>query len=56
MAGWHQTEPPESSIYVSVVSRDSVYMALLLEALNDVYVLGVYIQGDYLNIPHKDKV
>ena len=31
-------------------------MALLLEALNDVYVLGVYIQGDYLNIPHKDKV
>ena len=35
VAGGHVTEPPASMTYASVVSRDSVRIALTVAALND---------------------
>jgi hypothetical protein len=36
VAGGHMNDPPSTITYSSVVSRDSVHIALLLTALNDV--------------------
>jgi hypothetical protein len=35
VAGGHQTDPPKDMVYASVVFRDSVCIAFLLAALND---------------------
>ena len=42
--GYHM-EPTPSDTYASVVYRDSVFVALLFSALNDVEVLRADIQG-----------
>jgi len=52
----HMTDPPASLTYSSVVSRDSVRIAFLLAALNDVNLLATDIGNAYLNAPAREKV
>ena len=43
VAGGHITDPPASTTYTSVVSRETVRIALLLAALNDLDVCAADI-------------
>jgi hypothetical protein len=56
VAGGHVTEPPASITYSSVVSRESVRIALLIAALNDLEVLVGDIQNAYLHAPCREKI
>lgn len=56
VAGGHKTEPPQSITYASVVSRDSVRIAFMIAALNDLDILAADVQGAYLNAPCKERV
>ena len=56
VGGGHQTEVPKESTYSSVVSRDSVRIAFLYAALNDLDVLSADVQNAYLNAPTKEKL
>jgi hypothetical protein len=56
VAGGHMTEPPASITYSSVVSRDSVRIAFLLAALNDVNLLSTDIGNAYLNARPRERV
>lgn len=56
VAGGHRTDPPTSLTYSSVVSRDSVCIAFLLAALNDLDILAADIGNAYLNAPTQEKV
>ena len=56
VAGSHLTEPPASITYSSVVSRDSVRIAFLLAALNDLDIMACDIGNPYLNGPCREKV
>ena len=56
MAGGHQTDPPKDMTYLSVISRDSIRIALLVTTLNDLNVLAADIQNAYLNAPTSKKV
>ena len=47
-AGSHKTEVPETLTYSSVVSRDSVRIALIIAALNGLKVLACDIQNAFL--------
>ena len=49
MSKSNKNDPLESGTYVHVVSRDIVYVVLLLAALNDIYVLNTYIQVAHPN-------
>jgi hypothetical protein len=56
VADGQQTEVPRESTYSSVVSRDSVRIAFLLAALNDLEVVAADIQGAYLYADTTEKV
>jgi hypothetical protein len=56
VAGGHMTDPPASITYSSVVSKDSVRIAFLLAALNDVNLLATDIGNAYLNAEPREKV
>jgi hypothetical protein len=56
VAGGHVTDPPTSITYSSVVARDSVRLAFLIAALNDLDILSADIGNAYLNAPTKEKV
>jgi hypothetical protein len=56
MAGGHMTDPPTSLTYSSVVSRDSVRLAFLITALNELDVLTADLGNAYLNADTKEKV
>ena len=56
VAGGHTTEAPSSLTYSSVVSRDSVRIALTIAALNDLDVLGCDIQNAYISAPCREKI
>jgi hypothetical protein len=56
VAGGHMTDPPPTLTYSSVVSRDSVRIAFMLAALNDVQLLAADIGNAYLNAPTREKV
>jgi hypothetical protein len=56
VAGGHQTDPPKESVYSSIVSRDSVHLAFLIAALNDLEILSADVQNAYLNAPLKEKI
>ena len=56
VAGGHMTDPLASITYSSVVSRDSVRIAFLIAALNDLDVLGADIGNAYLNAETREKV
>jgi hypothetical protein len=51
VAGGHMTEEPKESTYSSVVTRDSVRLAFLIAALNDLDLLTADVQNAYLNTP-----
>jgi hypothetical protein len=56
VAGGHMTDPPKDTMYLSVNSRDSVRIAFLVAALEDLDVLAADVQNAYLNTPTKEKV
>ena len=56
VAGGHITDTPFYVTYVSVASRDSVRLAFLIVALNDLDILAGDIHKAFLNAPTKDKV
>jgi hypothetical protein len=56
VAGGHQTDPPKESVYSSVVSHDSVRLAFLIAALNDLEILSADVQNAYLNAPTKERI
>jgi hypothetical protein len=56
VAGGHVTEPPTSITYSSVVSCDSIRIAFLLAALNDLDILSADIGNAYLNAYMKERV
>ena len=56
VAGDHVTEVPSNLTYSSVVSRDSVRIALTISALNDLDILACDIQNAYLTAPCREKV
>ena len=55
VAGGHVTEVPSNLTYSSVVSRDSVRIALTIAALNDLDILACDIQNAYLTAPCREK-
>jgi hypothetical protein len=56
VAGGHMTETPNSLTYSSVVSRDSVLIAFLVAALNDLDILSCDVSNAYLNTPCREKI
>ena len=56
VAGGHMVEAPKSLTYASMVSRESVRIALTLAALNDLEVKTSDIQNAYLTAPCSEKV
>jgi hypothetical protein len=56
VAGGHKAETPKGITYSSVVSRDSIRIAFLLAALNDVDILAADIGNAYLNADAREKV
>ena len=56
VAGGHMTDPPSSITYASVVSRESVRIAFLYAALNDLDIKAADIGNAYLNAPCREKI
>ncbi len=56
VAGGHTTEPPNSLTYSSVVSRESVKIAFLIAALNDLDIMSCDIGNAYLNAKCREKI
>ena len=56
VAGGHTTAAPATITYASVVSRESVRIALLLTALNDVEVKTADIEDAYITAPCSEKI
>ena len=56
VGGGHQTVTPESITYSSVVSRDSLRIALTVAALNDLDIFTCDIQNAYLNVKCQEKI
>lgn len=56
VANGNETEPTKDLTYSSVVSRDSVRIAFLFAALNDLDVLGCDVSNAYLNAPCREKL
>jgi hypothetical protein len=56
VAGGHTTDAPHMMTYASVVSRESVGIALTLAALNDLDVTMGDIENAYLTAPITEKV
>jgi len=55
VAGGHKTDTPSSVTYSSVVSRDSVRIAFLYAALNELSVVAADIGNAYLNAPSRER-
>jgi hypothetical protein len=56
VAGGHMTEAPATLTYASVVSRESVWIALMLAALNNLEVKATDIENAYLTAPVTEKI
>jgi hypothetical protein len=56
VAGGHTTEAPSSLTYSSVVSRDSVQIAFLIAALNDLDLMSCDLENAYLVAPCCEKI
>jgi hypothetical protein len=56
VAGGHMTETPSSLTYSSVVSRESVKIAFLIAALNDIDIMSCDIGNAYLNAPCRERI
>ena len=56
VAGGHITNTPNTLTYSSVVSRDSVHIALTIAALNELSVMACDIQNAYLTAECREKI
>ena len=56
VAGGHVTDAPATLTYASVVSRETVRVALTLAALNALEVKTADIEGAYLTAPNLEKI
>jgi hypothetical protein len=56
VAGGHTTTAPSSMTYSSVVSRDSIRLAFLIAALNDLNIMSCDLENAYLNAPCREKI
>ena len=56
VAGGHMTDTPNTLTYSSVVSRDSVHIALTIAALNELSVMVCDIQNTYLTADCREKI
>ena len=56
VAGGHMTTSPSSLTYSSVVSRDSVRIALTIAEINRLSTLACDIQNSYLTAPCRENV
>ena len=56
VAGGHKTEAPATITYASVVSRETVRIALMLAALNDLQVKVGDVLNAYITAPVKERV
>jgi hypothetical protein len=56
MAGGHTTTAPSSITYSSVVSHDSIHLAFLIAALNDIDIMSCDLENAYLNAPCQEKI
>jgi hypothetical protein len=56
VAGGHTTEAPATMTYASVVSRETVRIALLIAALNDLPVWAADIMNAYITAPNQEKI
>ena len=56
VAGGHMTKVPATVTYASVVSRESVQIALTLAALNGLQVKTADIENAYLTAPINKKI
>ena len=55
VAGGHRTDPPKALTYSSVVSRESVRIAMLVAGLNDLDIRLADIGNAYLTAPTTEK-
>ena len=56
VAGGHVTKPPATVTYASIVSRETVRIALTLAALNDLEVKVGDIMNAYITAPVTEKI
>ena len=56
VAGGHKINLPSSITYSSVVARDSIRLAFLIAALNDLDILVCDIGNTYLNAKCREKL
>ena len=56
VAGGHWTDAPSQLTYSSVVTRDSVRIAFLIAALNELDILAADTGNAYLHAPVREKV
>jgi hypothetical protein len=56
VAGGHTTDTPTAMTYSSVVSRDSIRIAFMVAALNDLKICAADVGNAYLNAPCKEKI
>jgi len=56
VAGGHTTTDPDTTTYSSVVSRESVRIAFLIAALNDLDIFAADIGNAYLNAPCRERI
>lgn len=56
VAGGHMTKAPATLTYASVVSRETVRIALLTAALNDVDVWAADVMNAYITAPCREKI
>ncbi len=56
MAGGHQTKATATITYASVVSRETVRLALTIASLNDLEVKVGDVLNAYITTPVKEKV
>ena len=52
----HMTTAPSSIIFLSVLSRDSIRIALTITALNELDILACNIQNAYLTELFREKI
>ena len=56
VAGGNVIDPPETTMYVSVLSREIARIALTLAALNELPVKVSDIQNDFITDPITEKI
>jgi hypothetical protein len=56
VARGHLTDPPVESVYLSVVTREGVWLMFLIAALNGLGILGADVQNAYINAKTDEKV